>query len=603
MTSIQYPNGASYSYGYDTMARLSTMTNGSTQIITGTTYDPANRLLTMSGNSSVNESRTYNAMGQLTQLTSSPYLGTNVNITYSYSSTQNNGKITSQTDNVSGEQVVYAYDSLNRLASATATSGSWGQSYGYDGFGNLQDQTVTAGTAPSLSVVYNAATNQQTTDCADANGNVIAVTGCAGQTLYLYDAKNRISTANLSGGGKMSYTYAPDNKRVARNGADINGNPTLSEITFWSVTGQKLMSCDPTPGQAVYQNNAWVETLNCPATATNVYFGGKLISNGTGLVTEDRLGSIGKFYPWGQEKPSATTNGTEKFTGYFRDAETTLDYAKARYHQPGMGRFLTPDPYMAGSGGMQDPTNPGTWDQYAYVTGDPINFNDTVGLYACCSGTGPPDPLLPNAPGDPPDNPCYGTAAVGVHAEAACAGGGGWGGGGGGQVLKITKVSTTSKQAQQVQNDLRSLKSLIDADPTCLKWLSGHGISPDQAITFILGGLGATAVTAGVGNFNGSTTNAVEGTGGTNLPAGSMTITVNLNGAFFSSGLTVGFGLPTWITGGTLAAQYEILLHELAHFVQATDFIDNDTSLANQTTNNQAVMANCGTIVNAAGGH
>ena len=41
--------------------------------------------------------------------------------------TQNNGKLASQTDNVSGEQVVYAYDALNRLASATATSGSWGQ--------------------------------------------------------------------------------------------------------------------------------------------------------------------------------------------------------------------------------------------------------------------------------------------------------------------------------------------------------------------------------------------------------------------------------------------------------------------------------------------
>ena len=35
---------------------------------------------------------------------------------------QNNGKIISQTDNISGEQVVYAYDALNRLASATAGS-------------------------------------------------------------------------------------------------------------------------------------------------------------------------------------------------------------------------------------------------------------------------------------------------------------------------------------------------------------------------------------------------------------------------------------------------------------------------------------------------
>jgi YD repeat-containing protein len=67
-----------------------------------------------------------------------------VNVTDAYSPTQNNGKIISQTDNLSGEQLVYTYDALNRLASAQATNNSWGQSYSYDGFGNLTDQNVIA---------------------------------------------------------------------------------------------------------------------------------------------------------------------------------------------------------------------------------------------------------------------------------------------------------------------------------------------------------------------------------------------------------------------------------------------------------------------------
>jgi YD repeat-containing protein len=128
---------------------------------------------------------------------------------------QNNGKITSQTDNISGEQVVYAYDSLNRLASAGATSSSWGQSYSYDGFGNLTNQTVTAGTAPSLSVVYNAATNRQSSECADANGNILGGTMvgsfCSGQ-LYNYDVENRL----VSPATNTQYAYAPGNKRVWR---------------------------------------------------------------------------------------------------------------------------------------------------------------------------------------------------------------------------------------------------------------------------------------------------------------------------------------------------------------------------------------------------
>jgi YD repeat-containing protein len=62
-------------------------------------------------------------MTKLTQLLAlgSPYQNWIVNLSYAYPSTQNNGKIASQTDHLSGEQVVYTYDALNRLASATAT--------------------------------------------------------------------------------------------------------------------------------------------------------------------------------------------------------------------------------------------------------------------------------------------------------------------------------------------------------------------------------------------------------------------------------------------------------------------------------------------------
>src|SRR5579871_4547031 len=98
-------------------------------------------------------------MTQLTSLIASAAFGSSVNMTYSYPSTNNNGKISSQTDNISGEQVVYTYDAINRLATATATSNAWGQSYSYDGFGNLTDQNVIAGSAPTYHVTPDPATN------------------------------------------------------------------------------------------------------------------------------------------------------------------------------------------------------------------------------------------------------------------------------------------------------------------------------------------------------------------------------------------------------------------------------------------------------------
>jgi RHS repeat-associated protein len=72
-----------------------------------------------------------------------------------------------------------------------------------------------------------------------------------------------------------------------------------------------------------------------------------------------RLGSIGKFYPYGVERPSATGNDKEKFTGYYRDASTGLDYADQRYHQPGVGRFMTPDRMQGNS------ADPGAWNNTA----------------------------------------------------------------------------------------------------------------------------------------------------------------------------------------------------------------------------------------------
>src|SRR5579885_1476668 len=147
-------------------------------------------------------------------------------------------------------------------------------------------------------------------------------------------------------------------------------------------------------------------SLIATQTGTWYYLGGKLIKNASGYVGADRLGSIGKYYPYGQERPSATQNGTEKFTGYLRDSETGLDYADQRYYQPGMGRFLTADPYMANNGGPGDPASPSSWNRYTYVAGDPINSNDREGLYLNGNpGSGPfmggegPDPTDPGVGG------------------------------------------------------------------------------------------------------------------------------------------------------------------------------------------------------------
>jgi len=68
-----------------------------------------------------------------------------LDLQYSYTAGQNNGRITQRTDAVSGEQVSYTYDSLNRLIQAVTTGPQYGLSWTYDGFGNMTAQQVTKG--------------------------------------------------------------------------------------------------------------------------------------------------------------------------------------------------------------------------------------------------------------------------------------------------------------------------------------------------------------------------------------------------------------------------------------------------------------------------
>jgi len=64
---------------------------------------------------------TYHSRGQLTA-----HVGRGANIEYRYSTTANDGRLTSRKDNIFGEEVSYQYDELGRLIAAATTDTSWG---------------------------------------------------------------------------------------------------------------------------------------------------------------------------------------------------------------------------------------------------------------------------------------------------------------------------------------------------------------------------------------------------------------------------------------------------------------------------------------------
>ena len=74
--------------------------------------------------------------------------------------------------------------------------------------------------------------------------------------------------------------------------------------------------------------------------------------------------------------PTDALPGTHLYTGQERDADTGLDNFHFRSYASTMGRFLSPD-NLPGT-----PLNPQSFNLYAYVHGNPVNYNDPTGHWA-----------------------------------------------------------------------------------------------------------------------------------------------------------------------------------------------------------------------------
>ncbi|MCX6614254.1 MAG: RHS repeat-associated core domain-containing protein, partial [Acidobacteria bacterium] len=216
-----------------------------------------------------------------------------------------------------------------------------------------------------------------------------------------YDLSNRVSGVSHPDGAEQ-YRYAPDNRRVWRSAGRTAcyasrdntglgywsgyGEGATEQVILYSPGGQKM-------GAYCLSFSANLQYFAVTASEENVYYGGRLVgkrlvsvtNSNNGLVsdfTADRLQSKGNgsnYYPYGESKTSTAGDDREGFATYTRDEKSGLDYADQRWYASGVGRFGTPDPFSASG----SPNDPGSLNRYAYVSGDPTNFNDPEGLAKC----------------------------------------------------------------------------------------------------------------------------------------------------------------------------------------------------------------------------
>lgn len=347
LASLTYPDGAKVNFNPNafgdaqSVIRDSVGSGDSFIYATNINYYPSGYVNSFFYGNGVGHKTTLNSR-QLPESIKDSRAGFNA-LYYAYTY-DNNSRVTSFTDHVDNNFSIasFAYDGAGRLKSTTGNPGIGSSSMRYDGLDNI---TYYYNKKHTLDYTY------------DANNRLQSVASSGVEPkpydLFTYDDRGNVThnsyhdfiynRANeLVESGDNYYTYDAYNRRVlTQEGA----NTTYS---FYSQTG-KLYYTETAEGGVNY-----------------IYLGNRLVAK-DGAIQENS--NKQHYLPFGTSVEGEIND--IGYTGHKFDKDIGLNYMQARYYDPVIGRFMSPDPI-------------GSADQfslYTYVGNDPINENDPTGKF------------------------------------------------------------------------------------------------------------------------------------------------------------------------------------------------------------------------------
>jgi RHS repeat-associated protein len=192
------------------------------------------------------------------------------------------------------------------------------------------------------------------------------IAGQATQNL-VWDESSRLETIT-QGTTTTGFLYDADGSRVARR--DNGVTTVMIDNTFeWSSAGG-LVKYYSHAGQVIAMRNA---------TGLHWLFGDHLGSAST-VRTPAGTNVRQRYLPFGRVRGAASLPTEYGFTGQRLDPSGLMDY-NARQYDPILGRFTSPDTIIP------DAADPQSFNRYAYVNNNPVNFTDPTGH--CASPTTP----------------------------------------------------------------------------------------------------------------------------------------------------------------------------------------------------------------------
>jgi RHS repeat-associated protein len=362
------------SYLYDPAGRLASIGNANApsasepeQYIASIAYNARGQTTEIAYGGGVTTSFAYNdARGFLSRVLARKNGQTLLDVNYQRNA---KGMVTAIESPDAARAWTYRYDALDRLVSARNHGGAT-TTYAYDNADNLiansalcagQGLVYGSGKRPHAPVSICGAPVTY-----DANGNTLSYDpdgpGPLSRKDISYDGENR-PMAVTTNGNTARFDYGPDGARV--------GKSFLNRQFFYlGADTEVVVDGVNTSGLLTSYLHADVRRQG---QATDIMVKDHLASNR--LVLRVGSGTTRADYgPFGQP---LTSNGSVALQGkgYINerfDPETGLQYLNARYHDPLLARFLTPDTW--------DPDIPGVdINRYAYAGNDPVNFSDPSG--------------------------------------------------------------------------------------------------------------------------------------------------------------------------------------------------------------------------------
>ena len=256
-----------------------------------------------------------------------------------------------------GAEIVPAAPDVTGLIPA----GSASKPYGFDGLGQLA-------TSPNL-----------TGTVFDINGRLIRAQTATNDVFYGYDQTGRrlykkIVTPDGSSPDQL-YLYPVDTFEVGPQG----------EESYVNIASNKLVRLEHGTGKWFYYLKDHLESSDYVIASDGIPVEQMLYrAYGTEHKPEvlapawaDHLADVPG------ELPREKTH--HRFTGKYLDDDTGLYYFGARYYDPALGRFISPDPLYVG-----DPErctgNPTSCNLFAYANNNPMAFIDPTGLKEIVAG-------------------------------------------------------------------------------------------------------------------------------------------------------------------------------------------------------------------------